>query len=561
MVMRVKERGLPPSTYVFDGTLTQMTNTTPLFYTADGGIHPTVYLTTPFATSRPSLDTVTTAGFIRYERSTGTMEYPDGIVAHYNSSLAADGSPVGDGRLLDFADPFGNTVTLVQSGTSVQVTQSLGPDAPRIVTLELNAEGLPVSMTYAPAGVNRVWQYSYLSAGSPAGPQTDLESVTPPVGPGWLFGYDVDYLRWLRTPQGGRIDYGYEYRTVSVGPSPTDLESLSILVSRTTSGGASPWTITTDFDPTAGFSRATLIQTPSGAQVEYRHLPQGTLVARLLSGVQLTDHYVRDASGAELQHERRIYQLIPNVYHSATSWWGTAEIAVRTITRDGRDFVTSYTYDPATVTGDFHHPQTVVESSNGSTRTTTFDYRHYGYELYWSPGLFLLGRLQFQQVQVGTDTWVRRWAFDSTGFPTETRDWAGPSENLPIVRTFTRDAQGNVATEAVGSGPVTSYAYQYGQVREIRTPEHTSERVINPDGTVERETQAGRTTTYTYDALGRVLSSQPPGGAAPTLTSYDLLNGSWMRVARGNDFTETAFDGFGRAVATQDAVGVQTRTV
>jgi YD repeat-containing protein len=565
LVMRVKERPLPPTTFVFDGTVTQMLLSTPSFYMADGGIHPTLYLTTPFPSQPPatpnwSLATVTTADFIRYDRSTGTMKYPNGIVAHYNSAIAADRSIVGDGRLLDYSDPFGNVVSLNWTGTALVVTQSLGDDAPRVITLELDADGLPTELTYGSDGRTRTWTYEYELAGSPAGVQTDLKRVTPPSGVGWTYGYDADHLRWLSTPHGGRIDYGYEYRTVSVGPHPEDVEEFTVLVSRTTSESTAPWTIAMDFDSLAGFSRVTTIGTPTGTGVEYRHLPQGAPAGRLLSGIRLTEHYVRDAGGIALQHESRTYQLVPAVYHSPTSWWGTTEILERRVTRDNQDYVTVFSYDltPSTL-GGFHNLSGTTESSAGQNRITTYTYRNYGYP-YWSSGLFLLGRLQSEQVQVGSDTWVRRWTYDGSGFAIEARDWASVSENLPIVTTYTRDPQGNVATMKMGSGEPTSYVHQYGRIRQIRTPEHTTQRVINADGTLQSDTQAGRTTTYAHDALGRLVTLQPPGGVAPTRTTHDPA-GRWVRVTRGGDFTEATLDGFGRAIATVDGLGIQTRTV
>jgi YD repeat-containing protein len=97
-------------------------------------------------------------------------------------------------------------------------------------------------------------------------------------------------------------------------------------------------------------------------------------------------------------------------------------------------------------------------------------------------------------------------------------------------------------------------------VSEIRTPQHVTTRVINSDGTVASESQAGRTTSFSYDALGRLSIEQPPGNVAPTATTYDPA-GHWVRVTRGSTFTQTTLDGFGRPIGTIDAAGARTTTV
>jgi len=61
---------------------------------------------------------------------------------------------------------------------------------------------------------------------------------------------------------------------------------------------------------------------------------------------------------------------------------------------------------------------------------------------------------------------------------------------------FTNDAHGNVERVTKANGKWTRYTYEWGVVQDTITPAHTTTRVINPDGTVASETQAGRTTTF-----------------------------------------------------------------
>ena len=432
-------------------------------------------------------------------------------------------------------------------------------------------------MAYA----GRVWTYHYSAtvAGTSWGVAPDLapssqqmlERVTLPTGLEWTFGYETEHS-WLTTPQGGRVDYHFETVEVTVGPTPNDKETLHVLDSRVV--GADVWDIHVEFNPTSGFSDLTTIDTPTGSRIKYVHqhhseLSFGADLARSLSGVRLTQHVIEDANGTPRQEEHRTYQLVSTVYFGGT-WYGTAEIADRFVYRDGVTHRTTYTYETnRSLLGDFHHPKTVNE--NSGSRITAYTYNHAGATFAWSNDLYLLGRPDSESVTVGTDVWKRGWLYANP-----VTDWRRPLEtasewvkgSLPawsgVPTNYTYDARGNVATTKTGTAtndPVTSYAYRFGQVSEVRTPLHTVLRTINPDGTIASETQAGRTTTFHYDDPGgRLTAKQPPGNSAPIATTYDPA-GHWVRVSRGGYYTETTLDGLGRPIATVDALGVRTTTV
>jgi YD repeat-containing protein len=72
-------------------------------------------------------------------------------------------------------------------------------------------------------------------------------------------------------------------------------------------------------------------------------------------------------------------------------------------------------------------------------------------------------------------------------------------------------------------------------------------RTINPDGTVATETSTGTaTTTYAYDAAGRVtsVSSNTPG-RVPVTSTYTLVNQQWVSstTTRGAVSVTTDFPG------------------
>ena len=101
--------------------------------------------------------------------------------------------------------------------------------------------------------------------------------------------------------------------------------------------------------------------------------------------------------------------------------------------------------------------------------------------------------------------------------------------------------------------------------------------VVKSDGTRVEKTYAGRrlasmtdaeglTTTYTYDALGRVIAETKSGGGVrpdtTITTTYDPEDRVLSRTVASGDLSETEtyeYDALGRTVATTDAAGVETR--
>jgi hypothetical protein len=82
-----------------------------------------------------------------------------------------------------------------------------------------------------------------------------------------------------------------------------------------------------------------------------------------------------------------------------------------------------------------------------------------------------------------------------------------------------------VASATKANGKTTSYTYSWGRLQHTQTPEYTITRVIDPDGTMRSETIAGRTTTYSFDSVGRLEQVQGPGG---TLIETEYF---WRRAA------------------------------
>ena len=101
--------------------------------------------------------------------------------------------------------------------------------------------------------------------------------------------------------------------------------------------------------------------------------------------------------------------------------------------------------------------------------------------------------------------------------------------------------------------------------------------VVKSDGTRVEKTYAGRrlasmtdaeglTTTYTYDALGRVIAETKSGGGVrpdtTTTTTYDPEDRVLSRTVTAGDLSETetyAYDALGRTVSAIDSSGIETR--
>ena len=299
---------------------------------------------------------------------------------------------------------------------------------------------------------------------------------------------------------------------------------IHALISRHSEGpGAETGDWIIDWIESAGspFSWSTHIETPSGTRVVYEHgiLVVSEDISRVIGGnFGVKKRSVFDGP-QRIDFERYTYQAVPVIqYTSPFVWWGTAELDERIIERDGRTYETRYFFDDANF-GDYHHPNAIVEDGD-LARTTLLTYHHY------QTPAFVVGLPATSQVAInGVSPTASSWTHDSaTGFMTS-------ATVAGITTTFDKDTLGNVSQVTKANGKSVSYSYNWGQVSSVVTAEHTTSRSINPDGTVASETRAGRTTSYQYDNLFRVTSTQPPGGTNAIITEYD--NEGQLRLRRG----------------------------
>src|SRR5262249_7299453 len=101
-----------------------------------------------------------------------------------------------------------------------------------------------------------------------------------------------------------------------------------------------------------------------------------------------------------------------------------------------------------------------------------------------------------------------------------------------ITTSFAPDAFGNVRSSTDANANTTQHTHDQGGPQTPTTREPPIPRSITPDGTVATETRRGLTTRFFYDALSRIVRSQPPVGNQ-VFTEYDNVNGRFTRVRRG----------------------------
>jgi YD repeat-containing protein len=564
MVMHVVEANPVPINFDFNDDATEIAWMSPTFVMADNGRHPTMPVVEPNTSSQVQIDstmrTVMSAEFHKYDRQTYTMYMADGTVAHYE----ANGTDPLTGRqrfsLVQFEDPFDNTVTLTYTADTLTVVQDLGNGQAR--TIEFLKVGDRITrMTFD----GRMWQYTY---DVQPGNVMELVSVTLPIeGVGWTFDYDVD-LEEITTPNGGRIEYDWD--DVLVEPVPGDMSQnftrhfLHFRKSKDRNGTLlGTWALTwgNQFDDPTSFGA--MIELPSGVKVGFGNGPLTATPGRLFTGgFGLAQRLLFDVAGQLVESESLSFVAVPVIRYSSSLWWGTPELSQRTVTRGTRAYSTQWSYNTSVASAasfpwNTHNPTSIIENNNeGLGRTTNRTYVHRpAAPSATTLAPYVLGLPETESVTISTETYSRSWQYNTSGF-TQQYIGFGRTGASGIVRTFTPDSRGNVATASTATSS-TSYLYTWGVASQVATAEHTTSRVINIDGTIASETKGGRTTTFVYDDLGRPTVVTPPGGTNPTTTDY-ALDGTTITTTRGTSSLTSSLDAFGRPTGTLDSQGVRT---
>ncbi len=192
---------------------------------------------------------------------------------------------------------------------------------------------------------------------------------------------------------------------------------------------------------------------------------------------------------------------------------------------------------------------------------------------------------------------LTKWTYDTDGrMISETAPDGGLTRHTSVtdatgaITKWTYDLAGNLTSETDALGRVTKHTYDGKRRTLTKFPDgkthtwdyDTAGRVIKetnrdslvttrrftPTGLLESETRTPSplvpglsltTTSYTYDANGRLLTTTDPLGRI-TRRAYDTLGNLTLLTAPGGRSTANTYDAQGRILTTTDAAGLTTRT-
>ena len=495
-------------------------------------------------------------------------EMPDGRVWYFQYGGGHEWVPT---RMVD---PYGNEVEVVRDSLYriSQVIQHVGAET-RVVDFEYWDGSTPDTSLYLLKSMSsggRTWQYVWSRF-------TEDLTVIPPEGPPWQFatagsggweprdnGQTWRTLNWQGTitlPSGGWVRYessGYTYcgyRTYPDGvteESPCSHPDGVRLRTRTIGGPSTPsasWSFSYSYDAPywGGIFHPEYRTTILAPDSLTRHVHQA-LIYPGVAGEPLRELVVANLNGDEIERKTFTWERVrqwAGENAPGSSWYRDAVPTSVETTRDGRTYRREFAYDDNTTIGTLGHfgqPVQIVETGD-VTRTTDIAYHAFTGTRWLSDAV----------AQVTVDGVVTSAAVydNTTGFATS-------RTALGVTTTFAPDEWGNVGSQTDANGHTTTFDHTWGVVSAVHTPASTTTFGINERSETIWATQRGFTTGFQYDALGRQTRIQPPAGN-DTVTSY-AEDASWVTVARGASWTTTSLDGFGRAVATENSVGVKTLT-
>ncbi|WP_219909727.1 RHS repeat domain-containing protein [Pseudoduganella armeniaca] len=381
-----------------------------------------------------------------------------------------------------------------------------------------------------------------------------------------------DKLRSIATPSGGSISYEYdksepyaiydpyyehEPEQVRMAMADDIFQALRVVKRTTSDGGV--WKYSYAPATNANQYDVTRVEGPDGV-TQYKHIGVGyfnTDAVNVAGPLFMWGYGTEKWGGAwqvGLLVEKKINDNLTETYDWSSRALGANTVNVihgrigiidrparvptltsTTINLDGAAYTTGYAgYDA------FGGAATVTESGpNGGSRVTSRTYNN-------NTAKWVVGQLK-DETYPGSST-LR--TFDANG------NIASLSKD-GVVTSYTYDALGNVATTTFPRGLKHTYSnYKRGIAQTTVMPEQvTLTKVVDDAGNVTSETNGeGKTTTYTFDGLGRMTSTSYPVGNKKTV----VYGANSVSVTRGQLAEVTTLDGFGR----QEAVslgGIVTR--
>ncbi|MDA8439806.1 MAG: hypothetical protein M0Z51_13235, partial [Propionibacterium sp.] len=472
-------------------------------------------------------DIYETTTFWRYTASTWALESPAGITYVFDAS----------GNPLTATDAYGNQqIVTYTNGRIDHIVQTLGNGQSRQVDFGYDALGHVITLSCQ----GRTWHYAW-----PNGWLTEADS---PSGLAWTYGYasalvgqEFETAITVTTPTGGWVRYVSRMHLTDP-PSGNDSRWRSNTLRSREWGGTGVAAGGLQLSYPINGAPSTTIDGTNGTlyHAVYTFDNTGTYWTVPVTGVTV-------GSGAAQRQTSYTWQAGYPLGLPATDTFGlplspSAAPLLRSlvVTQDGRTYTRTFGYSESDPWANFGQPTSTIDSGDFGHSASVF------YQVFVGGATYLGDKPRSTNVD-GIEASV---IYDpDTGFITS-RSAGG------VTTTRSPDEYGNLRETLVADTERTTYDYSWGAVSHVAAPNADVDLVINPDGSTKSATRAGQTTSYDYDAAGRVTAGHPPVGN-PITISY-ASDGRSVTRSRAQAWTTTCLDGFGRTAFTFDSTGART---
>ncbi|WP_234542265.1 RHS repeat-associated core domain-containing protein [Streptomyces shenzhenensis] len=399
------------------------------------------------------------------------------------------------GNQTTVTDPLGNTTKTDYDAEyrPVTVTDPLG----RVRKTEYDGEG-NVTKTTDALGKTTVNTYdansqllTTLDRGGKTATYTyddagNLASETTPLGNKTTYGYDDN----------GRLTTTVEPRGNATGADPaqytwtTAYDAAGNILSQSDPYGNK--TVTNTYD---GDGRLTQRADALGNKTAYEYDALGRLTKATSPGGSVTDLGYDTAGNLSSRKD-------PNGHITTYAYDDTGRL---TKTTDPLSRATSYGYDA-------DGNRTSITNARGQKATSTYDARN-----------------QLTQTTFSDGTATTAYTYDAAGQPKTVQDGTG-------TRTLAYDAEGRPLT-ITSPGATSPFTYAYNDNGTLKSRTYPDGRAItysyDSDGHILGQTAGGKTTNYTWDAAGNLLTVKLPTTTAVTeARTYDRA-GRLASVSQG----------------------------
>jgi len=548
---------------------------------------------------------------------TWTMTLPDGTVYTFDRAISED--DVGFAATSNIEDKFytgsitdtnGNTITIEYydccnidntsletraMGGTLGTCDTSGDDATKLPLVKsvTDSVGRVITFGYMDStcrvrngplnaiksiDVNgNIYNYKYVNVLEPDGETIDgyaLVEFDPPSGGSTFFAYEADdvspngELEKIQFPSGGIVEYSFstlDHNAVLHSDRDYVPAKTRVLTSRKTSGPeitTGTWTYAYGFPDN---SSQTTVTDPCGRKTVYkfhgflRNSHIGDWAVSLLKEKEILDTATDSTLQKEVFNWSR-YQISDTLFNRERGYF-YPRLDSKTITRDGVDYKTEYTY------GVFYDsPTKIVENLNGNSDNTLTRTTDITYFQNISEGKYIISQPATIKVKTGTETKTITNTYDKdTGNLTK-------EDRYGVATEFGYHSNGNLKFIKNARGFFTHFdKYSNGIAGEISYGSSSAERAssvyketrtINWEGTIASLTNGrGLTSSFEYDGVNRLTKITPPMDSGETVTSiiYNEEIDRDFRIRKGTNSVQFISDGFQRPLITLSYVGTETR--